>query len=63
MVLKNIVEIKKKTLNLINLLEILNECIGYTLIILCIFLIAGAIQLALISVVMRISNVFFPKKT
>lgn len=63
MLLKSILQLKKEGLNIIAFLELVNRYIGYTVILLCIVLITAAIHLALTSVAIYISGIFFPKET
>ena len=63
MVVKSIIKIKEEIVNIIIFLQLLNCYIGYTIIILCVILITGAIHLALISLAIYISKIFFPKQT
>jgi hypothetical protein len=61
--LKSILEIKKVFLDLIVFFQLIDEYIRYTVIFLCIVLITAAIHLALTSLAIYISGIFFPKET
>ena len=63
MILKSILEIKKVFLDLIVFFQLIDQYIRYTVIFLCIVLITAAIHLALTSLAIYISGIFFPKET
>ena len=63
MLLTSILEIKKVFLDLIVFFQLIDEYIRYTVIFLCIVLITAAIHLALTSLAIYISGIFFPKET
>ena len=63
MLLTSILEIKKVFLDLIVFFQLIDQYIRYTVIFLCIVLITAAIHLALTSLAIYISGIFFPKET
>ena len=63
MLLTSILEIKKVFLDLIVFFQLIDQYIRYAVIFLCIVLITAAIHLALTSLAIYISSIFFPKET